>query len=728
LGPPIVGEWRRQASVFTGIAGYGGGDFILTGDGPAEHLRGMRVSANTFALLGINPILGRDFRPDEETHGNHHVALLSAEAWRRRFGEDKNIVGRTLTINGDPCVIIGVMPPDSVFPSRDRDVWMPLAFSSDELKSRHSHSYNAFARLKPGVTLEQARAEMKTIAKRMESDEQNRGWGAEVYPMHEILFGEARPVLLMLWGSVAFVLLIACANIANLLLARSTSRSQEFGIRLALGARPAQIIRQLLTESVALATLGGLAGILVAFVFLKVIVQFSEPDVARIVRTIHIDLTTLLFTLGISVAAGILFGLAPALQVANPSLVGQMNESGRGNSVGAQRHRLRSALVIGEVALSLILLVCSGLFIRSFGKLLSQDMGFNPEHVVSIGISLAGKGYPEHADRERFFSQFLTRVRAAPGADSAVLAFGVPFSNMSDSSLYTRINDAPEPRPGEAVSAGYSQTSPGYFKTMGIPLLAGRDFNERDGVDSQPVVIVDQTFVRIFNLGTNILGRRVTIGDGTTNAEIIGLVKDVKRNELNKPPQGLMYRPYRQSCWGALTLTVRTLQEPAQLARSVRAELDKIDKDIPLAEAITVTRLVARSATQQRVSMQFLTIFAGTALFLAGLGIYGVLACSVTQRTQEIGIRMALGAQRSNVLQLIVGHGMRLVGIGILIGVAAALACSRLLQALLFEIKPFDPITFAAVAVVLSLAALVACYLPARRATRVDPLHALRHE
>jgi putative ABC transport system permease protein len=727
VGAPIIGEWRRQASSFDGIAGFGGGDFILTGDGPPEHLKGSRVSANTFSLLGVGPILGRDFRPDEETYGNHHVILLSAEAWRRRFGENKNVVGRTLTINGDVCVVIGVMPANSIFPARDRDLWMPLAFSADDLQNRHAHNYNAFARLKPRVTVDQARAEMTSVAKRLEADEQNRGWGAEVYPLHESLFGEARPILLMLLGSVSFVLLIACANIANLLLARAASRSQEFGIRLALGASPFQIIRQLLTESVALASLGGLAGVLFAILFLKALIRFTDHDIARIVRTIDLDATTLLFTIVISLVAGVLFGLAPALQVSNPSLVSQINESGRGNSSSAERHRLRSTLVIGEVALSLILLVGSGLCIRSFGRLLSQDMGFNPEHLVSIPISVPRKSYPEHAEKERLFNSLLTQVRALPGVDSAALAYGLPLSGM-DSMLYTRINDAPEPRPGEAVSAGYSQISAGYFKTLNIPILAGRDFTDRDRAESPAVVIVDQTFAKIFNLGTNIVGRRITIGDGATNAEIIGLVKDVKRSEINKPPKGEMYRAFRQNCWGTLTLTVRTKQDPSQLTRAIRHELDQIDKDVPFGEVSAVTQLVARSIATQRVSMQLLTLFAGAALFLATIGIYGVLACSVTQRTPEIGIRMALGAQRPDVIRLIINHGMRLVAVGLVIGLVGALAISRVLQTFLFEIKPFDPITFISVAMLLSMAALLACYLPARRATRVDPLRSLRHD
>ncbi len=728
VGAPVLAEWRRQTTVFEGLAARGYDGFILTGKGQPENIPGRAVSANAFALLGTKPILGRDFLPEEETYGNHHVVLLSHELWQKRFGGDRHLIGQSITLNAEPHTVIGVMPARTFFPEHNTQLWVPLAFNPDQLRSRHAHNYLVFGRLKAGVTLDRARAEMNLIARRMaEADEQNKGWGAEVHLLHEITVGESRRTLLVLLSSVGLVLLIGCVNIANLLLARSAARAREFAIRAALGAGRRHMVVQLLTESLLLATSGGVLGTAFAWIALKALIHFSPPDLPRIWEGVPLGGWTLAFTAAVTLATGLLFGLAPALQSSNPALARELNESSRGSSAGRHRQRVRAGLAITEVAFSLILLVGAGLMIRSFGRLVSQQLGYNPEQVISLGIGLPNKTYPEQANRERFFEAFLTRVRTLPGVRSAALVAGLPLSGWN-SSLYVRINGAPPPAPGESVAAGYSQVSPGYFHTLNIPLLQGRDFTEQDRTNTTPVVIVDETFVKNFKLGTNVLNRRILIGDGTDDAEIIGLVKDIKHTAIADNPRGEMYRAYKQKCWGFMDLIVRTQRDPAELTRAIRAELDGIDKDQPIDNVRTMTQLVASSVAQRRLSVQLLGAFAGVAMLLAAIGLYGVLAYTVTQRTQEFGIRMALGAQRTDVLGLVLRQGMTLTSFGVAVGLAAALALTRLMSSLLYDVKPFDPATFASVSLLLGCVALLACYLPARRATKVDPMEALRYE
>jgi putative ABC transport system permease protein len=441
---------------------------------------------------------------------------------------------------------------------------------------------------------------------------------------------------------------------------------------------------------------------------------------------IPLDVTTLAFTALLTLATGILFGLIPAWQASNPALARELAETGRSNA-GHRRQLARSALVIGEVALSMVLLIGAGLTLRSFGRLLAQDAGYVPEHLLTMSLNVRTQKYPQDADRIRLFDSLLVAVRNIPGVESAGTAFGVPLTSVN-SSLSVTIRDAPPPAPGEAVAAGYAQVSPGYFQSLKTPLLQGRDFTERDDTNASPVVIVDETFVKKFKLGAQVLGRRINIGDGTENAEIIGVVKDIKRLALAAAPRGEMYRPYRQSCWGFSTLIVRTQRDPSDVTRAIRAELDRLDKDLPLESVRTMSQLVAANLAQRRLSVQLLGGFAGGALLLSALGLYGVLAYLVSQRTREIGIRMALGAQRRDVLNLVIGQGLRLACWGIALGLAGAFALTHVLQRLLYEITPTDPLTFAAVTVVLALTAILACFLPAWRAAQVHPLEALRYE
>ncbi len=728
VGAPVLGQWRQLSRSFVGLAGRGFGDFILTGEGQPETLSGAHLSANAFSLLGVRPFIGRDFLPEEETFGKHHVAILSYELWRSRFGGDSNLIGQTITVNSETCQVIGVMPPHTFFPDGNTQIWMPLAFSPNQLSQRHNHSFQVYGRLKPGVSLAQARADMDRVAAGMaQADPQNKGWGAEVYSLQEIVIGDTRRILLVLLGAVGMVLLIACANIANLLLSRAAARSREFAIRAALGAGRGQIIRQLLVESLTLATLGAVAGLVLGQAGLRLLTHFSPPDLPRMWEGLPLDGMTLLFTLGVTVITGVAFGLAPALQTARRTVATELNDRSRGSSGGRQRRSVRAALVISEIAVSLVLLVGAGLLIRSFDRLLSQTLGFMPEHVVSINFNLPNKSYPGQTDKVRFYDQLLARVSAEPGITASALVAGLPLSDQ-DMKLRVDIPGAPQPRPEDVTAAGYSQVSRGYFEAMKIPLIQGRDFSESDRTESPPVVIVDQTFVKHFRLGPDAVGKHIGLGDGTPNAEIIGVVQDVKRLDLVQAPQGEMYRSYRQNCWGAMSLVLRTRRDPADVARAIRAEVDGLDKDLAFDQPRTMTELVASSVGQRTLTVQLLGGFAVVALLLAAVGLYGVLAFNVAQRRSEIGIRMALGAQRADVLRLVLWQGMTLALTGMAIGLVGAFALARLLGSLLFEIKPDDPATFLIVTVVLGATALLACFIPARRAMKIEAITALRYE
>jgi putative ABC transport system permease protein len=553
VAAPTWDEWRKQSTVFEGLAARSFGGFVLTGKGQPENIPGSRLSANIFRLLGIEPVLGRDFLPEEEIYGKDHVVLLSHDLWQRRFGSDMGIVGQSITLNEEPYAVIGVMPARTFFPERDTQLWTPLAFSPEQLRDHGSHNYLVYGRLKPGVALAQANTEMGVIAQRMaQADEHYKGSGAEVCSLQEIMVGDSRTVLLVLLGSVGFVLLIGCVNIANLLLARSAARLREFAIRAALGAGRGQMIRQLLTESLLLAVLGGASGALLAGVGLRALAHFVPPDLPRVWEGIHLDGWTLGYTALVTFAAGLIFGLVPAFQSSNFVLAGELNESSRGSSSGRQRRRFRAVLVVSEVALSVMLLIGAGLMIRSFGRLVSQELGYNPEHVVSLDMGLPGKKYPTLGDQARFFERLKAKVDTLPGVQSVGLVRGLPLSGQNVG-MSIGIQGAPPPAPGEPWDADYAQVSPGYFRTMNIPLLQGRDFTGEDRTNTLPVTVVNEAFVKNFKLDTNVLGRLISFG-GVKNIEIIGVVKDTKRTGLAGVQRGEVFRTYQQQCWGFMSL------------------------------------------------------------------------------------------------------------------------------------------------------------------------------
>jgi len=730
VAAPLLEVWRKQSTTFEGLGarGYSGLSLVLTSLGSPETLRGWRVSANIFGLLGVKPVLGRDFLPEEETFGKHHVALLSYEFWQNRFGGDTNIIGRSLTLNSEPKTVIGIMPPRTHFPQGDTQVWLPLAFEAWELQYRHAHNYLVLGKLKPGKSVTQADAELNLIAGQMAAaDAESKGWGTEVHGLQAIMVGDVQRVLLILLGAVGLVLLIGCANIANLLLTRSTARVREFAIRSALGAGRGHLIRQLLAESLLLCAVGGVGGVALASIGLDGLIRLSPPDLPRVWESIHLDGTALMFTALLTLITGLLFGLLPAMQASNPALARELTESAR-STAGIRRGRLRSSLVVAEVALSVILLIGAGLMIRSLDRLLTQDLGFNPDRVVTMHINLPGKKYPDHSDTQRLFDQLLARLRALPGVMASGGVFGLPLSGWIEGQDLELVG-APPLKPGELLTADYAQVSPGYFTAMNIPLVQGRDFTERDATNTPLVLIVNEIFIRQFGLGTNVLGRRLRISDSSKReSEIIGVVKDVKGNDLASSPRGAMYRSYKQFCRGQMTLVIRTQRDRSDVARAVRAELDQLDKDLPLENVRTMTQLVESSVAQRKLSVRLLGGFAGVALFLAAIGLYGVLAYTVTQRTREIGIRTALGAQQANVIGLVLGQGMKLAGLGLLIGLSGALVLTRFIRSLLFGVAPTDLLTFAAIPVLLTAVALFACWLPARRAAKVDPMEALRCE
>jgi putative ABC transport system permease protein len=725
-------DWRDQNHAFENMAAIVEVSFNLTGAGDPARIDGRRVSANLFSILGVEPRLGRAFRLEEDQPGANHVVIISHALWQQRFGADPAIIGKAINLNGESFAIVGVMPKNFQFPTRVDQAWIPIAFDAKEAAARGNHYLEVIARLKRGITLRQAQTEMSTIAARLEQQYPgtNAGIGAVVVPLREQIVGEIKPALLILLGAVAFVLLIACANVANLLLARAAVRQKEIALRLALGASRSRLMRQFLTESVLLSAFGGAVGLLLSFQGLAVLARFTPQDIPH-GQEIAIDGKVLIFTMVVSLLTGLIFGLAPATQTANFNVNDTLKEGGRDSGAGSRGNRVRGLLVTCEVAVSFVLLIGAGLLINSFIRLRSVDPGFRPENILTMKIVLPETRYPDRAGRSTFYTELLRRVEALPGVKSSAIATSLPLTDTGNS-IGLSIEGRVDPGPDRVPIAITRIVSPSYFETMGIPLLQGRVFTEHDRAESKGVVIITETTARRLWPGEDPIGKRIA-GWSTEPArkwlEIVGVVKDVRQFRLALDPKLQIYLPYDQASFFApRSLIVRTEVEPLSLGGTVRKTVWEIDKDQPVSDISSMEEIVSESVARQRFSMLLLGVFAGLALLLAMVGIYGVMSYSVAQRSREIGIRMALGAQRSDVLKMTVVQGLRCVGAGVVIGLAAAFVLTRVMSSLLFGVSPTDPVTFVTISLVFMLVAVIASYVPAFHAAKIDPMFALRHE
>jgi putative ABC transport system permease protein len=723
-------DWRKQNTVFERLVAFNGVSFNMIGAGDPEQIRGMKVTDGFFAMLGAQPLLGRDFLPEEDQPGRDNVVILNYGLWQRRFGGDPKILNQTLTLSGQSYTVIGVMPATFRFGGPDLDLWKPMAFTAQEAQIHGGHWLGAIGRLKPGATENHARAEMITIAGRLAAQypDANTGWSVKLMPLLEYTVRSVKPALIVLLCAVAFVLLIACANVANLLLARAAGRQKEIAIRTAVGAGRARIIRQLLTESGLLALLGGAAGLALAKWGMDLLLKLAPQGLPRM-NDVSLDGRALAFTAVVTLLTGVIFGLVPALQSSKPNLNETMNDTGRGSTEGRQRQLVRSALVVLEVASALVLLVGAGLFIKSFWRLQQVDPGFNPDNTLTLTVSLPRTKYPEDTQRIAFFQQLLENVGALPGVQAAGATNPLPLTG--DTVLAFVVQGRPALPPGAGQSTNFYAASADYFKALGIPLRRGRLFTERDVRDSPHVAVINETMARKIFPDEDPIGKRITFDGGGKNPdwyEIVGIVGDVKQYGLDQATPMQTYEPYTQQTYSSMTLVARTAGDPAKLTAAIRNAVLQLDKEQPIANIRTLDEILSTSVAQQRFSTLLLGIFAAVAMLLAAVGIYGVLSYAVTQRTHEIGIRVALGAARSDVLRLVVGAGMRLTLLGVGAGLAAAFALTRLMSTLLFDVSATDPMTFGLIALLIVTVALLACWVPARRATKVDPMVALRIE
>src|SRR5262245_49503959 len=719
-------DWREQNRVFTGVAAYEGGvDYTLSGSGEPEEVSCSWVSYNTFEILGVAPILGRSFTVEEERWKNGTVVILSHSLWARRFDAKPDVIGRKILFNKRSHTVIGVMPPGFKFPAVS-DLWVP---APPVVGERTDHGWRVIARLKPGVSVQQAQSDMAGVARHIEEQNPvtNEGLGVKLIPLREGLAGDYRKALLILMGVVGLVLLIACVNVANLLLARASARTKEVAIRTALGAGRWRVFRQLLTESLVLGVMGGALGLLLAFWGLDLLLAAIPIDLPFWMK-FDLDGRVLGFTAGVTLLTALIFGAAPALQASKVDLNEALKEGGRSSS-GAGRHQTLRSLVVAEVALSLVLLIGAGLMMRSFMRLQHTDSGFNPENLLTLSLNAPVVKYDAMEKFYAFYKELLERIRAMPGVDAAGAASNLPLRGGSWEDSLT-VEGYPALSVGQAPTINFNVITPNYFRAMGIPLLIGREFNDADTGDSMKVTIIDERLAREYWPNESPIGKRVRFGPPDNNESwctIVGVVGAVKNESLNLTHRKTVYRPNAQYPLDDMSLAIRA-RNPESLAPAIQRQVKAMDPDLPIINMLTMTEVVSRSVWQPRLYAILFSVFAAVALALASVGLYGVMAYSVSERSREIGIRVALGAQRRDVLKLVVMQGMTLTLIGIGIGLAAALALTQLMRSLLFEVSVTDPLTFAGLAAMLSVVALLACWIPARRATRVDPMIALRCE
>ena len=738
-------DWRDQSRSFStmGAADYWSPN--LTGVDSPEHITGLKVTQNLFPMLGIEPMLGRLFLDGEDKDGADREVILSHRLWQRRFSSDPAVLGKPIVLDGNAFVIVGVMPPEFQFApfwATKAELWVPNAFGA-RIHSRGGNSLRIFARLKDGVSLTQARAEIASITARLEQQFPGTNRNVVVTPLKEKVVGSIETPLLVLLAAVGFVLLITCANVAHMLLARAATRQKEIAVRAALGARRGRLIRQFLTESILLGGVGGALGLLLAVLGTRALIALSPANIPR-VQTVSIDAHAALFLLAATILTSVGFGLVPALQASSVNVNDTLKEGGRGGTEGVQRNRLRSLLVVSEFSLALMLLIGAGLMIRTFAALEAVDPGFNPHHVISMIVSVAGSKEAEPGRREFFYRQLIERVRSLPGVEAAGAINHLPLAGDLWGWSFL-VEGRPKPRPGEAPKAVYRMVTPGYFAAMRLPIVRGHDITDADNITAPGVVIINEQAARQYWPGEDPIGKRVSFDDDTTNPTnwltVIGIAKDAKQDNWTDKatPEAYLAAFQNHDYIGDsgteaskhmdyITLVARSVGDPAALASEMKQAVWSFDRNLAISQVVTMDGVVAEANAQPRFEMMLLSIFAAVALVLAAVGIYGVISYSASQRTHEIGVRMSLGATRGDVLLLVVRQGIWLAVAGSAAGLTGSLLLSRLMGGLLYGVKPTDPVTFAAVAFGLAVVAMLACYIPARRAMRIDPMAALRYE
>jgi predicted permease len=732
---PDFKDVQNSTQVFEAAAILRGGTFNYTASGGPEKLDGASVSADWFRVFGAKARLGRTFVPQEDQPNANQVAVLSFAAWKRLFGQDAGVIGRTIQLNETPYRVVGVMGPQFRFPA-GIDLWVPLGLpaSSFNEENRFNEGFLGVARLRPGVSLEQASAAMNLATGRLKSSQTRIGeygrdsaWGMFIVPITDFIAGDTKMPLLILLGAVGFVLLIACSNIAGLMLARASGRAREVAIRAALGATRWHLVRQMMAECLVLAVGGAMAGLALAYGGIQGIVALA-PATVPIALDVRLDAAVLLFTAGAAMAAGLLFGIAPAWQMSRLDRYESLKEGGRAGTAGRARQRVRAGLVMGEVAIALVLLAGAGLFLRSLASLENVNPGFQSEGVITGSVSLPTVRYSEDARQIAFYRAVLDKLAAVPGVTNVAAALPVPFSNDGGSASF-QIEGRPTAAGDPGPHGDIALATPGYFGALKIALRRGRVFSDQDSAGSQRVALVDETLAKQYWPNEDAIGQHIRNGSKLPWATIVGVVEHVKNSDLaGDQIKGRYYYAMYQQPFRNATLVVRTQGDPGAAAGAIRAAVSAVDPSEPISQLRSMSGMVAASLAPRRFVVSMLAIFAALALLMAIIGLYGVTSYSVTQRTQEIGIRMALGARRSEILGMVIRQGMWLTGGGALAGLAAALALSRLVRSQLFQVSPFDPLTFGLTAVVLIAAELAACFVPAQRATRVDPMEALRHE
>ena len=735
--PPNFTDWRNESSAFAVMGAYTATAGALTGRGDPQRIAGAAVTGDFFRVLAETPLLGRAISQAEAVSGQDKVVVLSHRLWQRQFGADRAIVGRTVQLDGGDYTVIGVMPPGFEYPA-GADMWVPLVFTEDDLATqRGAHYLDVIARLAPGMSMEQASSQMAAIADVLETryPDTNTGAGAFVLPLRDALVGNVRPALLILLGAVGFVLLIACANVANLLLARTVARRRELAVRSALGAGRGRLVRHVLAESLLLAVLGGAAGVLLASLALQVLLTLPLDGMPRLEDT-GLDGTVLAFTAGVSILTGVLFGLLPAIRSGRARDLTAALKAG-GGAVAQERTggRTQGALVIAEMAFAVLLLAGAGLLLKSFVTLQRVDPGFNPGGVLTFNIALPRSAYPDPEDSQAFFETLNRRIGALPGVESVAGIFGLPLTGFNYTISVEQLDGAPAyDEPGEERYTQVRVVTPDYFRTMQIPLLAGRALAASDRAGAQPVVVVNQSAAELLWPADEALGHRfelgTTLGLGgpRIGGTVVGVVGDVRHHGPVEEPRPEVYAAHGQFPVDFMSMTVRASVPPASLVNPIRDELRALDGSLPMDEVRTMEQRLAASVAQPRLYMLLLSVFAAAALLLAAIGIYGVMACAVRNRVHEIGVRRALGAEAGDVLRMVVGSGMSLALGGLVLGLLAAYALTRVLARLLYGVSATDPLTFAGVALLLTAVALLASFIPAQRAARIDPMIALREE